>query len=96
MYGYTGRATGFGETTLYWGGGVAKQGSISSDEVTKPPYYGDDQNDHHNIKLGYDMFNTDYPDYPDVGYDGIPLDGWLAEIGDVILKSYCHPGILHL
>ena len=85
MYGYTGRATGFGEITLYWGGGVANQNSVNSDELTEPPLYGDDQNDHNNIKKGYDMFNLDYPDYPDIGYDGIPLDGWLSDIADVIL-----------
>ena len=86
MYGYTGRATGFGEVTLYWGGGVAAQGSVNSDAVTQPPYYGDTKEDHDNIKLGFDMFNEDYPNYPDVGYDGIPLDGWLAAIADVILN----------
>ena len=85
MYGYTGRATGFGATTLYWGGGVAKQGSVNSDEVTQPPYYGDDENDHDMIERGYNLFVADYPDYPDVGYDGIPLDGWLADIADIIL-----------
>ena len=87
MYGYAGRATGFGEVTLYWGGGVAAQGSVNSDAVTQPPYYGDSKEDHDNIKLGFDMFNEDYPNYPDVGYDGIPLDGWLAAIADVILNS---------
>ena len=86
MYGYTGRATGFGEVTLYWGGGVAAQGSVNSDAVTQPPYYGDAKEDHDNIKLGFDMFNDDHPNYPDVGYDGIPLDGWLAAIADVILN----------
>lgn len=85
MYGYTGRATGFGEITLYWGGGVAKQGSASCEEVTTPPLYGDDQNDHDNVKLGYDMFLADYPDYPHVGYDGIPLDEWTSQIADIIL-----------
>jgi hypothetical protein len=37
------------------------------------------------IECGYNLFVADYPDYPDVGYDGIPLDGWLADIADVIL-----------
>ena len=86
MYGYTGRATGFGEVTLYWGGGVAAQGSVSSEEVTKPPRYGDSQEDHDNIAWGYELFCSDYPDYPAVGYEGIPLSGWLAKIADVILN----------
>ena len=54
--------------------------------ITQPPYYGDTEEDHDNIKLGFDMFNQDYPDYPDIGYDGIPIDGWLADIADVILN----------
>ncbi len=83
MYGYVGRATGFGEITLYWGGGVAKVGSVYDESLTIPPLYGDDQNDHDNIKLGFDMFNEDYPNYPDVGYDGIPVEGWLASIADI-------------
>lgn len=86
MYGYTGRATGFGEITLYWGGGVAAQGSVSSEEVTNPPDYGDSKNDHNNIAWGYELFCSDYPDYPAVGYEGIPLSGWLAKIADVILN----------
>lgn len=88
MYGYTGRATGFGEVTLYWGGGVAAKGSVTDEEVTQPPWYGDDDNDHENIEWGYKLLLADFPNYPAVGYDGIPLDGWLAKIADVIL----HPG----
>lgn len=83
MYRYTGHATGFGEVTLYWGGGVAAKRSTSNPEVTTPPHYGDSEEDHNNIKLWFDMFNEDYPD---VGYDGIPLDGWLAAIAGVILN----------
>ena len=86
MYGYTGRATGFGEITLYWGGGVAAQGSVNSSLVTQPPYYGDTIEDHNNINHGFDMFNEDYPDYPDVGFDGIPVDGLLADIADALLN----------
>jgi hypothetical protein len=42
--------------------------------------------DHYDmIERGYNLFVADYPDYPDVGYDGTPLDGWLAAIADVIL-----------
>ncbi len=32
------------------------------------------------------MFKEDYPNYPEIGYDGIPLDSWLADIADVILN----------
>lgn len=85
MYGYTGRATGFGKITLFWGGGVANLGSISDERVTQPPYYGDDANDHDNIDKGYDMFCMDYPSYPETGYNGIPLKGWAAKIADLIL-----------
>lgn len=84
MYGYTGRATGFGETTLYWGGGVAAQGSIDNDEVRNPPYYGDTVADHYNIQKGFNMFNEDYPNYPDVGHDGIPFPEWLDPIADLL------------
>jgi len=87
MYGYTGRATGFSEITLYWGGGVAKQGSLNNSAVTTAPYYGDDANDHYNIELGYDLFNSDYPNYPAVGYEGIPVEpGILAAVADLILN----------
>lgn len=86
MYGYTGRATGFGDITLYWGGGVAKQGSLNNAAVNTPPLYGDDENDHKNIELGYNLFCSDYPNYPDVGYNGIPVEpGILAAIADLLL-----------
>lgn len=88
MYGYTGRATGFGDITLYWGGGVAKQESMDNAAVNTPPLYGDDQNDHDAIELGYNMFNADYPDYYDLGYNGIPIEeGILAAIADIILPN---------
>ncbi len=86
MYGYTGRATGFGSTTLYWGGGVAAQGDVGHPSVTTPPFYGDDENDYYNIEYGYNLFGQDYPNYPSPGFDGIPLDGWLADIADLILN----------
>ena len=86
MYGYTGRATGFGEVTLYWGGGVAKQNSATVNAVTQPPLYGDDENDHENIEKGYNYFLSDYPNYYDIGYDGIPAEGLLAYVVDVILN----------
>jgi hypothetical protein len=86
MYGYTGRATGFGDITLYWGGGVAKQGSINSPALTVAPYYGDDINDHIRIKQGYEMFEADYPAYSAVGYNGIPIEpGILAAMADLFI-----------
>lgn len=89
MYGYTGRATGFGKTTLFWGGGVANQNSMNNTEVTTPPYYGDMPNDHENIDLGYDLFVTDYPNYPDVGINEIPVEpGVLAAIADALLSEH--------
>ncbi len=85
MYGYVGRATGFGDITLYWGGGVAKTGSMNNGDVNTPPLYGDDQNDHDAIELGYNMFISDYPDYPEIGYNGIPIEeGILAELADKV------------
>lgn len=88
MYGYTGRAVGFGKTTLFWGGGVAKQKSINNDAVNTGPYYGDDPNDHENIDFGYDLFESDYPDYPDVGFDDIPVEqGWVAAVLDMVLQD---------
>lgn len=87
MYGYTGRATGFGDVTLYWGGGVAKKGSLNDPDVNTPPNYGDDENDHISIELGYNFFNSDYPDYPEVGYNGIPVEeGILAAIADLLIN----------
>lgn len=63
-YGYLGSAMGIDDTTLYWGGGVAKNGmsSVFGDEVYEPPYYGDDANDHIMIKKGIDAYCEDYPD----------------------------------
>ena len=86
LYGYSGRATGFGVTTLYWGGGVAAQGSINNSAVNTPPYYGDSVEDHINITNGFDTFNSEYPNYPEVGYDGIPIEeGIIAAIADALL-----------
>ena len=87
MFGYTGRATGFSDVTLYWGGGVAAQGSLNNSEVNTPPYYGDDVNDHEMIQYGYELFQSEYPNYPEVGFEGIPVEkGLLAAIGDIILN----------
>lgn len=63
-YGYLGSAMGIDDTTLYWGGGVAKNGmkSIFGDDVYKPPYYGDDANDHIMIEKGINAYCEDYPD----------------------------------
>ena len=80
LYGYAGRATGFSDVTLYWGGGVAKRGSISDPLLKLPPLYGDDEKDHYYIELGYNLFNSDYPDYPEVGYEGIPVEADIANL----------------
>lgn len=86
MYGYTGRATGFGKITLFWGGGVAHQGSINNSEVSTAPYYGDLPEDHEKIDQGYDLFESDYPNYPSVGYNGIPVEqGIIAAIADLLI-----------
>lgn len=63
-YGYLGSAMGIEDTTLYWGGGVAKNGlfSVFEDEVYNPPYYGDDKNDHIMIEKGINAYLNDYPD----------------------------------
>lgn len=85
-YGYTGRSTGFGDVTLYWGGGVAAQGSTSSSAVSVPPYYGDSASDHFDIQDGYNAFNAKYPNYPDIGYNGIPVEqGILSAVADALL-----------
>lgn len=86
MYGYTGRATGFGPVTLYWGGGAAKRKDLNHPDLTVPPLYGDDQNDHDNITLGINLFLADYPNYPDVGFNKFPLDGWLADLANLFLS----------
>ena len=85
MYGYTGRATGFGEITLYWGGGVANKGSLTHEDLVKPPNYGDNKNDHDMIEYGYDLFLSDYPSYPPVGYNGIPTEEVDVKVLEVIM-----------
>ena len=87
LYGYNGRAMGFGKVTLFWGGGAAKLGSVNHESLTLPPLYGDDQNDHDNIELGWNLFNSDNPDYPEVGFDGVPAEGWMADILDIIYQN---------
>jgi hypothetical protein len=42
--------------------------------VTIPPLYGDRPEDHEMIKLGYNMFNTDNPSHPPVGFNRIPVE----------------------
>ena len=61
-YGYLGSAMGIGETTLFWGGGVAAQGlsNILSPEVQNPPYYGDSKKDHEAIEKGINWYYADY------------------------------------
>ena len=85
MYGYTGRATGFGEITLYWGGGVASKGNLTDEELTNPPWYGDNEEDHEMITYGYNLFLSDYPSYPPVGYNGIPTEEFDVKVLEVIL-----------
>ena len=36
-------------------------------------------------RVGYEMFAEDYSDYPGIGYYGVPLSGWMAELAEVIL-----------
>lgn len=87
MYGYVGRATGFGEITLYWGGGVANQGSINNSKLDIPPDYGDTHEDHLMVELGCNLFDKDFPNYPEPGFTEIPIDEeWLAALADLILN----------
>ena len=55
-------------------------------EVTTPPYYGDNPDDHEDIDFGYDLFESDYPNYPDVGFNDIPTD---TEILDAVYQYLC-------
>jgi uncharacterized protein YjdB len=87
LYGYLGRSAGFGDVTLYWGGGVAEQGIVSAATRT-PPLYGDKPEDHSMIKLGYQNFNADYPNYPDIGFDGVPTEAsFLARGYDALIRA---------
>jgi|GEM_PF-3686664 len=90
MYGFVGRACGFSDVTLYWGGGVAAQGGMNNDKVTDPDqYYGDDKNDHFKIEFGFHLFEAEYPSYPEVGFEGIPIEpGLLAALADLILNTH--------
>lgn len=86
LYGYAGRATGFGDVTLYWGGGVANKKSLTDPELSIPPTYGDEENDHMNVEWGIQLCNTDYPNYPSPGFNGIPLeDGIIGIIASAFL-----------
>lgn len=86
LYGYTGRAIGFSAVTLYWGGGVANKHSIIHPDLTNPDeYYGDSRDDHNKIELGYNLFETDYPNYPVVGFEGILTDEIARLVGEIIL-----------
>lgn len=56
--------------------------------VNTPPYYGDLPEDHIKIDQGYDLFESDYPNYPCVGYDGIPVEeGILAAVADWLIEK---------
>ena len=86
LYGYAGRAMGFSDVTLYWGGGVAALGSLTDPRLTDPnENYGDSDNDHNMIKFGYDLFNSEFPNYPAVGFEGIPTGEIARLIGEVLL-----------
>jgi len=61
LYGYLGSAMGIGDITLYWGGGVAKQGIFSSKVRDPDENYGDDEDDHEMVKKGIEMYYEDNP-----------------------------------
>lgn len=48
-----------------------------------PPLYGDDEGDHLNIEWGNNLFYLDYPDYAEVGYQGISIE---ADIANLVWK----------
>lgn len=54
-YGYIGKSLGIPDKMLYIGGGYARIGLSS--EIFVEPYYGDDINDHFNVKKGIDLYN---------------------------------------
>lgn len=65
-YGYLGTALGLNPKTLYIGGGAANKGKniiemiaavIFDSDVYIPPNYGDDGNDHINVKRGIELYN---------------------------------------
>lgn len=86
LYGYAGRAIGFSAVTLYWGGGVAAKNSLTHPDLRNPDkYYGDAENDHNMIEFGYSLFEADYPNYPAVGFEGIPTDEIARLVGEIIL-----------
>lgn len=64
LYGYLGSAMGIGDTTLYWGGGIAanKYNIFNGKAYNPDEYYGDNKKDHEYIKKGIEMFYEDYPD----------------------------------
>ena len=82
VYGYNGRAMCFGKTTLFWGGGVAAQGSLTAPETKIAPLYGDSQEDHDNIEMGVNHFQYDYPDYYTAKYDKVPEEEFILSIAD--------------
>ena len=54
--------------------------------MTNPyKYYGDAENDHNMIEFGYSLFEADYPNYPAVGFEGIPTDEIARLVGEITL-----------
>ena len=54
--------------------------------MTNPDkYYGDAENDHNMIEFYYSLFEADYPNYPAVGFEGIPTDEIARLVGDITL-----------
>ncbi len=86
LYGYAGRAIGFSAVTLYWGGGLAAKGNPLHPDLTNPDEnYGDSKEDHDMIEFGYNLFNTEYPNYPSVGFEGIPTGEIARLVGEILL-----------
>ena len=72
--------------TPWQGGGVAAKNSITHPDLTNPDkYYGDAENDHIMIEFYYSLFEADYPNYPAVGFEGIPTDEIARPVGEIIL-----------
>ena len=55
---------GIGDTTLYWGGGVAAdwKNIFDGDAYNKNAFYGDNEHDHEYIKKGIELYHEDFPD----------------------------------
>ena len=63
-----------------------KKNSLTHPDLTNPDkYYGDAENDHNMIEFYYSLFEADYPNYPAVGFEGIPTDEIARLVGEIIL-----------